>query len=107
MITMVTIKTKYATPLSQLHHPFYLLYLLDLSLSWVFPLPPSILPSFIILIIIVYYLHIITIKKLMNLDHLTCYHCHAYFVSINGLNAGAGPTFDSICTICKSFSSIL
>ncbi len=42
----------------------------------------------------------------MNLDRLICYRCYACFISIDSLSVGAGPTFDSICTVCKSFSRI-
>ncbi len=45
-------------------------------------------------------------KKLMNLDRLAFCRCRICFVSIDSLSAGAKPTFDSICTICKSFSRI-
>ncbi len=97
-------ETKYATPLSQLYHPLHLFHPPDLSSSQVFSLLPYILPSSIILIIIVCYLRIITMKKLINLDHLACCcHCACFF-SVNSLSAQAEPTFDSICTVCKSFS---
>ena len=107
IVIMIIIETKYTTFLSQLHHPFYLLHLPDLFLSQVFPSPLSILLSFIILVIIVCYLWIITMKKLMNLNCLACYRFYAYFVSVDSLSARAGPTFDLICIVYKSFSRIL
>ncbi len=51
-------------------------------------------------------LKIKTMKKLMNLDRLACCRRYAYFVSVDSLSAGVRPTFNSICTICKSFSRI-
>ncbi len=52
-------------------------------------------------------LKIKTMKMLVNLDRLTyCCRC-AYFVSIDSLSAGVRPIFDSIRTVCKSFSRIL
>ncbi len=51
-------------------------------------------------------LKIKTMKKLMNLDRLACYRHRAFFVSVDSLSAGAKPTFDSICTICKFSSRI-
>ncbi len=103
MITMVTIETKYVAPVSQLHHLLYLLYPSDLSSFQAFPLLLSILPSSIVLVIIVYYLRIIIMKKLINLDRLIYCCRRAWFVSVDSLNAGAGPTFNSICTVCKFF----
>ena len=41
-----------------------------------------------------------------NLDYLACCCCHAYFVFINSLSIGAGPNFNSICTIWESFFKI-
>ena len=107
MITMVTMETKYTAPLSQLYHPLYLLYLPDLSLSWAFLSSLSVLLSSIIFVIIVYYLRIITMKKLINLDCLACYYRYAYFVFVDSLSARVGPTFDSICSVGKFFSRIL
>ncbi len=104
MVIMIKMEIKYATPLSQLHHLLYLLHPADLSSSRAFSSPPSVLLSSILLIIIVYHLCIIMIKKLMNLDCLICSHCRACFVSVDSQSAGAGSTFDSICTVCKSFS---
>ncbi len=45
-------------------------------------------------------------KKLMNLDRLACCRRRACFISVDSLSVGARPTFDSICTICKSSSRI-
>ncbi len=104
MVTIVTMETKYTALLSQLNH---IIYLPDLSLSWVFQSTPSVLPSSIVFIIIVCYLRIIIMKKLMNLDCLTCYCHYTCFVSIDSLSVRAELTFDSICTVCKSFSKIL
>ena len=107
MVTIVSIKTKYITPLSQFHHPLYLLHPPDLSSSRAFSSPPSLLSSFIVLIIIICYLHIIMMMKLMNLHSLVCYSCCAYFFSVDNLSIRAGPTFNSIYTVCKSFFRIL
>ncbi len=104
---MVIMETKYAALFSQLYHPLYLLHPSDLSSSRAFPSLPSILPSSIGLVIIVCYLHIITIKKLINLDCLAYYCRHSCFVSIDNLSIGVGSTFNSICTFCKSSSRIL
>ncbi len=100
-------ETKYAAPFSQLHHPLYLLHPPDLSSSRAFLSPPSVLPSFIVFVIIIYYQHIIIMKKLINPDHLAYCCCHACFVSVDKKSAQAGLTFDSIYTIYKSFSRIL
>ncbi len=51
-------------------------------------------------------LKIKTMKKLMNLDLLACCRYCACFVFIDSLSAGVKPTFNSICTICKSSSRI-
>ncbi len=96
-------KTTYAILLSQLYHP---LHLPDLCSSRVFLSLPSILPSSIILVISVYYLYIIIMKKLMNLDHLAfCCRC-TYFISVSSLSVRIEPNFNSICIVCKSFSRI-
>ena len=42
-------------------------------------------------------------KKLINLDCLTCCHYSVYFVFIDSQIVRAGPTLDSIGTIGKSF----
>lgn len=57
-------------------------YLIDLSSSPTFLSIPSFLPSFIIIDIFVYYLYMLNIEKLRNLDCFACYYCCAYFVSI-------------------------
>ena len=106
MVTMITMKTKYATLFSQFHYLLYLFHLPDLSLSQVFPSLLAILPSFIVLVIIVCYLHIITIKELINLDCLPYYYCHTYFIFVENLSAGIGLIFDLIYTVCKSFFRI-
>ena len=100
-------ETKYATPFFYLHHLFHLLDLPDLSSSWAFPFLLSVLLSSIILVIIVYYLRIITMKKLINLDRLIYCYCHAYVVFIDLLITRAGPSFDLICIIYKSSFRIL
>ncbi len=106
MVIRVTIETKYAAPLSQLHNLLHVLHSPNLSSFRAFPSPPSVLPSSIILVIIICYLRIITMKKLMNLDRLTCCCRRACFVSIDKKSAQAGPTFNSICTVCKSSARI-
>ena len=107
MITIVIMETKYAASFFQLHYLFHLFHLLDLSSSRAFLLSPSVLPSSIILVNIVYYLCIITIKKPMNLNCLTCCYCYVYFIFVNNLSIRARPNFNSICTICKSSFRIL
>lgn len=43
----------------------------------------------------------------MNLNRLAYCYYYAYFVFGDSLSAEAGPTFNSIYTIYKSFSRIL
>ena len=107
MVIMITIETKYTAPFFQFYYLFYLLYLSDLSSSWTFSSPPSVLSFFIVLNIIVYYLRIITMKKLIHLDCLAYYCCCTYFVSIDSLSIKTGLTFYLICTVYKSFFRIL
>ena len=82
-------ETKHTTLFSQLYHSLHLFHPPDLFLSQAFSSLLSILLSSIVFVIIVSYQRIITMKKLMNLDHLACYCHYTCFVSVDTLSAGA------------------